>query len=124
MDIAGDYLKKLNAPSKFTRAAMEYLTSLGARDATPEDYLGGMYEVVLDTDKGPLLIHARDSEVMCRFADVSRLPVASSWMMFRPNPYTGKWNLHFSKRTAFKMKMDRLKAHIPGSWVVKAGIVS
>jgi hypothetical protein len=95
---------------RFTKAQARANESLAARlnallvsvGAAPNDtFLSGMYELQLTTKVGRLVlnVHANDAQsgawIAGRFEDVDRAHAALRDTLYAPNPYSGKWNLHF-----------------------------
>ena len=72
----------------FRSAIRGYLDTVGVREMP-----GGSYPLVVDTVVGELQIAIYENWVVCRFADMERTKPA---LGRRINPFTGKWNFHFS----------------------------
>jgi hypothetical protein len=78
------------AHAKFRTAVTEYLLSKGAvADGRFHDYY-------IDTPAGPLGVSVWDTSIMTRFDDVERGRAFTASCGSRCNPYSGKWNFHFS----------------------------
>ena len=64
--------------------------------------VGGWYYWTLPTRLGPLLINPRNNAVMMRFKDVDQAKVEFGDRLGNLNhfnPYSGKWNMHWSNST-------------------------
>jgi len=83
----------LKAQERFKAALNEFVVSKGARP-------GQFYNYELDTPAGILHLSVYDDWIACRFDDVARGRVATEACGSSCNPYSGKWNFHFSEGTA------------------------
>jgi len=81
--------KSKSKPTTFKTDTETYLTSIGAR---PSNF----YAYVLDTIIGELWITVYDDWIACRWDNVDKARAAGLGC----NPYSGKWNFHFSSGTA------------------------
>jgi len=80
----------LKAQQRFKEAVTKLLESYGART-------GRFYDLKLDTPAGLLHISVNETWVATRFDDVA-LGRAFTDSCGRPcNPYSGKWNFHYSE---------------------------
>jgi hypothetical protein len=73
------------------RLVTEHVMGCGGRRNSV--YLEGMYDFVVDTECGPLLVHPDKDTVYCRFVDADRAKKGN--VGGHLNPYTGKWNHHY-----------------------------
>jgi hypothetical protein len=78
------------AHAEFRTAITDYLLSNGAVAD------GRFYDYCIDTPAGPLAISVWDTSIMTRFDDVERGKLFTASCGCSSNPYSGKWNFHFS----------------------------
>jgi len=77
------------AQDKFKAAVTEYIVGLGARP-------GRFYDHELDTPAGLLHLSVHDDWLATRFEDVRRGTAFTKTCGCPSNPFSGKWNFHFS----------------------------
>ena len=81
------------AHERFQSALTEYVVSKGAKPSK-------FYDHELDTPAGLLRISVHDSWIATRFDDVAAGKLFTESHHVPCNPYSGKWNFHFSNDPA------------------------
>jgi hypothetical protein len=89
------------AEERFTAAVTKFILDLGARP-------GRFYDHELDTPAGLLHISIHESWLATRFDDVARGTAFTRTCGYTCNPYSGKWNFHFSGGTPQSLHPDRV----------------
>jgi hypothetical protein len=74
---------------KFKAAITNYIVGLGARP-------GRFYDHEMDTAAGLLHLSVHDNWLATRFDEVARGTAFTQTCRSPSNPYSGKWNFHFS----------------------------
>lgn len=97
---------------RFQRECARLVLRLGAEDR--EEYAGSR-RYVLQTRLGELHLFPFDGWLATRFQDVDRakaeLNPKSEWGL-RLNPYSGKWNFHFSDECTVQAALEFVEAEI------------
>ena len=97
--------KKLDqAKVRFKSALTAYIISEGAQ---PSDF----YEYEIATPAGRLWITIYETWIACRFDDVELGKRFTESCGSSCNPYTGKWNFHFSEGTVESLDPEMAIAH-------------
>jgi len=116
--------------TRFLEAVEKYLLGLGARKVGDGERgkVSFGYKYVLETSVagtllvGPFAQKGRSFGIFCRFQDAAQANAlfgntSGRLAWGKPNPYTGKWNLHLNPKG---QKMEMLEAavrrHIPQEW--------
>lgn len=75
-------------------------------------YLSSMYELVLDTNVGLLLVQPHGDWVAMRFVDVDRASLVLHRLTDPFNPYSGKYNAVFPDDSDVHARLDTVKRMI------------
>ncbi len=89
------------AEERFRAAVTDYIEGLGARP-------GRFYDFEMDTPAGLLHMSVYDSWLAVRFDNVVKGKTFTATCGSSSNPYSGKWNHHFSNGTAQSLHPDRV----------------
>lgn len=92
------------AYSAFRQAVTEYIIGLGA-------VKGSFYDYELTTPAGLLHLSVWDTTLMTRFDDVDRAKHLTASCSQSCNPYSGKWNFHFSNDPD-SLRPDAVLSHL------------
>jgi len=78
-----------------------HLQKLGATE-------GGLYKWTVQTRLGPLHVSPHGDRIMMRFGDIDKAKVELGDRLYNHNgfnPFSGKWNMHWSADSAPSLKM-------------------
>lgn len=81
--------RQLKAEQRFKTAVTEFVVGLGARPGT-------FYDHALDTPAGVLHVSVYKLWLACRFEDVALGTRFTESCGRSSNPYSGKWNFHYT----------------------------
>lgn len=100
--------RRRQAGERFKQAVADYLASKGATTSR-------FYDFEIETKAGTLFVSPHDNWIACRFENVEE---AKRLLGNNPrlNPFSGKWNFHYSDETIhtpapltdFAMHLERL----------------
>lgn len=114
MKITSKTKAQMEAEHRFCMRVYAELIRLPGATAHADIALGCLI-VEVPTPAGPLHLHPRNTNVYGWFEDVERANAAYGGAFNKPNPYTGKWNVHlgaFPKRIEDGTMYETVDKHV------------
>ena len=93
------------AEERFKAAVTRFIVDLGARP-------GSSYGHELDTPAGLLRLSVHGTWLATRFDDVAKGKAFTASCGLSCNPYSGKWNFHFSDGRTDELDPDQVIPHL------------
>ena len=94
--------RRLKAEQQFVEAATDFVVGLGTRPGT-------FYDYALDTPAGLLHISVHEGWVATRFEDVDQGLAFTESCGRSSNPYSGKWNFHYTDMLSINVILADLR---------------